>query len=734
MIKIYKLFNIKKNVEEKIEEKDIIHSLYYLTHRLPKLSNNNLTEIKQEISRISNLCPLYDIYTDNLYLISQDNLYNSVFNKYYRFPTIKLLNNLKIQYNYNKKLLKNSNEMTDTYKKLLERTNSKYKLILTFMNNFDNNILLDTYIKSLYNTKELGKSITLCKKPSFLPNFKYIKPYFTKDEIINTSLNNNLIQQAKIETLTNNNIRELCNNIKENDINYINLINHHNYIVNKKAIGLVQYYSIQGSFIINEYLRNDNIDGYNFYNEIINSLNNLIINAPKFNKDYILYRFVNDDMFLNSMEVGDIYTEKGYMSTTRNPFYKQTIKNNTFGWILLKIKMPKEISALCIETLSFFPLEQEIIFHPGTQMKLISKNKKYLYHHTDKKIQNKIKKKYEFEIINNIDFIQKKETYNDIPLVSFLNISNNIYNYTNKDNIIKLINNYSNKFNQFYTKIDKINFLITVEEYNSTENYKKLYAITTNNGFCLYCIYKNHQIFNIEIGENEMFVNYNIKYSSIELHNIINPSKFLRFIAEVSYYFSVDTVIIYTDYISCDYLFKNEKNKIPKISGVFCYDIYNYIKNNTKKYKNKYISPAFDYKLLDLLKEINVSDILSKTNKDNTYNTIYYIYNKIYKLDHIENDIASFYIWLVENNCYYLDDLLNDLSKIPRYINKNPFINDFYIFNAKDYLISKKIITNFNENIYENNNKNKYINKAFDRIININDNVQKYNRKNNLLI
>lgn len=742
MIKIYNLVNIETNELENVYENNVISSLYYFTHKLPKLPENKLEELKRDISRISNVAPLYDVYTDNLYLIKQDNLYNAVFRHYYRFPTIKFLGNLKIQKKeYEKEVdelqRKLISDCTESQIFLLKRSIRKYKLIFKFMDNFDNQILLDTYIKALYNTQELGKSITLCKKPSFVPNFKYIKPYFTQDEIINTALNSKLITLSDVDNIPNSKIRSLCSEIKNNDINYTNLINHHNYIIKNKLIGLIQYYSMQGSFIFNEYLRNDKICDCEYYNELIKLMSNLIVNAPKFNKEYILYRFIEDDSFIKNLKVGDIYIERGFLSTTRNPFYKQTIKNDTFGWILLKIKLPINCPALCIETLSMFPLEQEIIFAPNTQLKLISKNKKYLYYHTDKKIQNKIKKKYEFEIIDKSANSIKKNKCEDleIPEISFLKLSNK-YNYSNKEKIIEFINKHTNQFNHFYTKIGNEKFLLIAEEYDSLNSYKKFYAITTENGFCIYCIYKNHQIFNIEIGENDIYVNYNIKYSPKELKDIIKRNDFLKFVASVAYYFNIDNVILYCDYYSCDYAFTQTKIKIPKISGVFCYDMYDYVKNNVKKYKNKNIKPRFNYKLLDLLKTTDANNIISKFTKNNTTNVIYHIYHDIYKVKNKEDDVASFYIWLVENDCYYVDDLLNELNKIPEYINDNPFIFDYYEFNPINYLIDKKLIDDsyYINNLYEFDNKNKFKNKMFNRFINSDKNQINYVRKNNLLI
>ena len=34
---------------------------------------------------------------------------------------------------------------------------------------------------------------------------------------------------------------------------------------------------------------------------------NLVLNAPKFDKDYYVYRFINNDDFLEKLKIGDIF-------------------------------------------------------------------------------------------------------------------------------------------------------------------------------------------------------------------------------------------------------------------------------------------------------------------------------------------------------------------------------------------------------------------------------------------
>jgi hypothetical protein len=152
------------------------------------------------------------------------------------------------------------------------------------------------------------------------------------------------------------------------------LINHQNYIVENDMVGLVQYYTIQGSYFMNQYMRN--MTRYEYKNEYleenIKKMWKLVLNAPKFDNEYILYRFVETDEYISNLKIGDIYMDNGFMSTTRDPFYRNDLYK--FGFILIKIKIPKGIKGvgLCLEMLSHFPEEEEIILPPLTELKLIS--------------------------------------------------------------------------------------------------------------------------------------------------------------------------------------------------------------------------------------------------------------------------------------------------------------------------------------------------------------------------
>lgn len=102
---------------------------------------------------------------------------------------------------------------------------------------------------------------------------------------------------------------------------------------------------------------------------------------------------------MKHLKIGDIFTDNGFLSTTRNPFY--TNFGQHFGHVLVKIKIPANAKgvALCIETVSNFAEEEEIIFAPGTKFKLVSKDKKVTYYHTNQQFNEQVFIKYEFEYV-----------------------------------------------------------------------------------------------------------------------------------------------------------------------------------------------------------------------------------------------------------------------------------------------------------------------------------------------
>ena len=703
------------------------------------------------MSVLDSVIPLYDAYSNNLYIISKFNVYNRVVYNHYRFPTKNFIKHLE---DSREKLASEINK-GDV---LQQRKYRKLTYMIPFLKSFDIDVLYKTYMSVFYlYANEVGKNITLCKKPSFLPHFTHLNPYYSRSEVINLALNKGIKLEERY--YDNNDIDSLCNKIIDNDISSKILLEHQKYMISENKVGLVQYYTLQGSFFMNQYLRNNVY--YEYQNvtleNLITPMWQLLINAPAFDKSYTLYRFVAEDSYLRNLDIGDIYIEPAFISTTRDPFYRSDLYK--FGFILIIIKIPANVKGvgLCIETLSHFPQEQEIILPPLTMLRLDKTDSKIEYFHTDENFKSQIKKRYEFTYIGKKEprFVDRP-AYEDKTIIDFIDLTNshNVETLTIEEKIKYFINTHLNALHQINVKIGENIFTVIAERYDSTAAYKKFYAITTKNGFLMYTIHNNYILFTIEIGEDDdgrfMSVNYYVKYSTLDRIKILGLDNFIYFISSIALYFALDRVIIWADYRTCDKylnyhsseytqhiqrgfslnnkLNNDESSMIIKsinkavqenefYGGSYCVDFYEYIKNDTKKYKNSNVSttelqPKFSYHQLSKLKTVSPEALLRKDDQDE----LYQIYDKIFKptVTDEQNTVAAFYIWIIENKCYLVEVLISKMDRI--FPIDNPFQFDYYILDPITYLYNKrhilampKFVTSTSTDIKKNIlQKNKY--------------------------
>lgn len=740
------LYSIPKNILIYVPDKKVHEELYFLKAVVPneqqvkKYLNikhdksiksyfdgfstveDAINKIKVDISKINYYVPLYDEYSKNLYIINRNNVYDRVIYRSYRFPTKSMIENfikkkeeiggkikdIGLPKDIEKSLgeFKETTEVhynIDASKYFVIREYRKLVLMLEFLKSFDIKTLEDTYVKVFYfYANKVGKDITVCKRPSFLPHFTHIKPYYTRSELINMALNMEKIKSSD-KFYDHDDIMKLCKIVKDNDISAKTLLKHQLYIIKNDKIGIIQYYSLQGSFFINEYLRGRT--DYIYKNELleksINAMYKLINNAPAFDKSYILYRFIMTDNHLKYLEIGDEYIPKSFVSTTRDPFYRSEVYK--FGFILMKIKIPKEVKgvALCMETVSHFPKEEEILLSPNSILRLDKKNKGVSYYHTDINNETEITTMYEFTYMgkNPLILSNRPELKYKSEVLDLLELKHE-KSYSIQERIIRFIEENVNSIYQFKTKIGDKSFTLITEWYNSMKVYENFYAAKSNNGFMIYTIVNDYINFTIELGEdsdgNYMYVNYYFRHSNTPNSKIIKDKDFLDFLSKLSYYFQVKYVILYTDYASCDNKASLENiNEIYKAyyGGNYCVDFYDYLKYNKKRYagisKNtKELTPKFDYNQLDSLKITDPLKILRKDDQDE----IYHIYIKTYKpsVDSNKHNISDFYIHMIEKYCVYVPVYVDKMDRF--FKNNNPFNNDYYLLDSPEYLYNRNLI------------------------------------------
>lgn len=736
------IYNRESHVLELIDDSQTLDKIYYLEYKLPSVSdlrgyntdktsndiNKMVSElgfeefiknVKNHISKLEFKVPLYDIYTENLYIIHNVNIYTRVMYNHYRFPDKSFIRTIEA-------LLKDSDTSIDTHDELYHRKIRKAHMILEFLNNFDIDVLENTYYGVMYKySLELGKNIVFCKRPSFNKYVVSSKPYYTRSEIINMALNMNITIPDKY--LDRDYIVKLCDIVRKNDVSYAILLDHQKHIIDNDALGMIQYYTIQGSFFINTYLRN--FAPYKTQNkvldDIIKQMWKICITSPVFDKSYTLYRFINNDSYLSKYKIGDVFEEQGFMSTTRDPFYRTDLYQ--FGFILIKVKIPANTKgvALCLETLSHFPEEQEIIFPPKSRFRLINKDDKCQYFNTDENFSSKVKTRYEFEWVSNTDdiVINKPESFEDIKNVDF--IREHAKNVVSVQEKIKFFTSeYINSMSQFSITVGDRVLINIAEKYDSTGAYKNFYALKNmRDGFSIYSMYNGYLLYFIELGEtengNEMHVNYYVKYNTLEKDKILNDVDFMTLISSVAYYFGINNVAIYAEYKACTTQntpsikirefgqrgFQSEGSSVSNISqqekslhgnltGNYCLDYYDYLKTGKKRFLEKNISttelkPKFSYFDLDNLKMMSPDTILTREDRDE----VYQIYEKVFKQTHKKSSLADFIIWVIENKCYLIEHLIPKLTRVYREI--NPFENDLYILDPITYLYNRRLIATY---------------------------------------
>lgn len=715
----YKLIKIKKLSPKYIylvhQNTLSIPPLSIITKNLSKFrteyKNSTVLEIHtfltQKLSLFEDLIPLYDIFSENIYLIHKENVYQRVIYNHYRLPTPTLIKQI-----------------------------SHNTIAITFLSNYDLPTLEQTYYRIIYlYNPEVGKNITLCPRPSFIPLFKHIKPYYARNEIINLALNMNLIKPDS--TYYNlEKLEKLCHLVKTNDITANVLLQHHQYIIEQQQINMVQYYSLNGSYFMNKYLRNTKEHQNPILEDNIYSLWRLISTAPSFPKSYHVYRFISNDDFLQDLQKDDLFTDPGFLSTTRDPFYRNS--QYKFGFILIKIKLPANQTgvALCIESFSHFPFEEELILPPYSTLKLISKNLDFKYYHIDDEFQSQIIRQYDFEVVHKPTNIKIhpahisfsfKDTVLDLSTVSLIGS-------TLSQKITYFQQNFVNPLYQFSVMIGEKKYNLITEWYDSTVAYKNFYSFANKNGFSIYSFYNHQLLFFLEIVEplHELHVNYYFRYSeNILLFQEIHENDFMLFLSRLAFIFNIQRVIIYSNYRFCYRLkniplFSNTKNnhdilekktKDPpkkytkKLSpkkntleqnktihsysstiGNYRVDFYHYLKNG-KKYFSKIpsLEPKFDYFQLDKWKTLEASVILSSTDKDE----LYQIFQEFKNHKNKNTSLAAFYLFIIEEYCYLINMLESKISRLYPDIQTyhNPILFDYYVLKPSLFLYEKKLIS-----------------------------------------
>jgi hypothetical protein len=658
-----------------------------------KLKNK---EDKIKLSKYEDLIPMYDIYSQKIYPINKQNVHYRLIESHYRFINDEIyqwIQNLYEKYSIDPTL------------------GPKFKYSIDLMNNYDIPTLIETSYKTLYKySPMLGLLVSICKRNSFHPYIYHLKPYYTKLELIKLGQNMNVIE-TKIDPeylIDQSTHYKICKMVSNNDVSFDEIKRHHQYILDSNLISWVCFYSFTGSFIFNKFLRNLNVSAirgtnnreprtslqkfnpifYQGLQKIVSSMEN----SPPLDNDYDIYRFIWDDSFIMGLKERDVFIDKGFVSTTRDPFYSPGLNGN-FGLILLKIKIPKNKKGmgLFIENFSLFPREEEFLLAPYSKLKLISKNDNFKYFHTNPEFEKIINRKYEFELVG-IDY-SNFHLENPSKLVyesnnNYYQIESIVLNGIDRVELIrKFIIAYSDN-NQLNIKVGSDKYSFTYQWFDSTNSssYDKFYYNKIKDGILFSLFDSNgYPYLNIELGQDFVinwlnklyFRNNNIEYTLLD-------DKLMNIIYQFGRIFNYKSAMIFHNYNSFD-KFKDSYDDSLQIflnMNLFNDTIYSYLTTGTKylnnlinfnpfinynlgywyldEYFNKPIDKNIEMKLPDKLKEIKtIKELYIKTN-ENTF----YFYPKLVEL-----------------------------------IDKNIIKNDYVTFNIYDKLVAEGLADNFKPNI-----------------------------------
>ena len=699
-----------------VDDITILNELYYNLGILDtkKYSKNELIEKKKEISRLDNSIPLFDIYSKNIYLINSSNVYSRIIFHHYRLPNKKILNMLKSTL---ETLLKS--EKKDFYLEKLQKN-------INFILNYDLPTLEQTYFKVFYLSQPITSDLTSCIKPSFIP-FITTKPYYTKSELINLALNMDLkIDSKTIES------DDVCSLISSNEISAREILTHQIYIKENIAKAYIQLYSLLGSYYWNYYIRNKCFKDQ-FVEKQIDNLYSIISKAPEFEKDYWLYRFISNDDYLSHLIPGDLFEEKSFISTTRNPFYDP--KNNLFGFILIKIKIPKkkEGVGLCIESYSMFSSEEEVLLNPSV-FKLVSIKDNYHYYHPNANASKRIKKLYIFEYVESITTLPSliAKSYeinpNPIPKIDWLNTVLDGDDFASKVYYFYriMLPIYNNK-RYFYSDIGNKTYLFQAFYLDDNPVYEKYFFLQKKDAVKeeIYFVLQNE-----DTGEINLFielrdvisVNYINKFLGSK--QILLDEDIIKFISSMAHFFGIDQIIIHNNYESYNIIASNllkdykddilsednpDNHIVSLYSGDFKYynsDLINFIEKKLLKYKGiSGISYNLKKHHIDFLSKTNAIDLFNYVEKTPLFN----ILNKLIKASSNKSyKLIDFYLYIHYNFFY----LLNELDQLIAFYNNdifitsdsNPWLNSYFILNSEEYLYEKQLIPSmktFKTNIYQ---------------------------------
>jgi len=141
-------------------------------------------------------------------------------------------------------------------------------------------------------------------------------------------------------------------------------------------IASINFYTRKGDEVVNKALREDSIVPGSDLDQTINFMNQTLDKLPAHKG--VVYRGIKGESF-DDFEVGSVYSDKGFMSTTVEPLgvtFKDIAEKGALKPRRRTVLVIQSESGKYIEPLTFvnFAGENEVLFKPGTRFRIVDKD------------------------------------------------------------------------------------------------------------------------------------------------------------------------------------------------------------------------------------------------------------------------------------------------------------------------------------------------------------------------
>lgn len=616
---------------------DFVEGLLLEKYSMQGLNQNLVDKQKQIISKLDHFLPLYDISRHKIILEKSHKIPERIESNY-RFVD-SILERFLFHYKTTDEALQN----------IITKN-------LKFIHNFDLNILQYYNFYQYHQNHKRHREVISCSRVSYVPHVEGSLPYYLRNELIQMGLNMKLLKESEVsENDSNLDLSKIACMVAQTDVSRDTILEHQLHIEKRKHQPLVRNFSYYFSYLMNQYLREER-KGDRDLELMINELSETIATAPPLEHELHVYRFINTDDHYAKLQLNDSIVEKGFFSTSRNPFCDS---NCTFGKILVRITIPPGVKGfLCMETYSYFQNEFEIVFFPGIRLKLISKNENVSYYHTSNVLEKTIVSRYEFELV----LTTYKKPFSSLSKPTVPSLLGQYHEKNMRNAIEHLIDDLdANQETMIITENYRVKFRCLT--FDSTDVYDKLHSIKTPHGLFLMMIEpKTGRILvSIEIGfdkDKMVSINYLQRFQNNN-NSDITDDMLLEISNKISHSFNAPYVRIYCNYVSVSEVL-NDKSPMSMVININ-HDFYQYLKHERKRF-NSIVKNVFYYYALEDLEQFLIDGIvLTEECMENI----------------TSKNFFELYFELLHNSVC-IKQMLMELNK--KYVNdENPFINDYYI-------------------------------------------------------